>query len=276
MSLLSGCIQPPLLTLLSSTSSPSISPLFRPTIDSCPDSSISTLQDTSSYQASTSSKLVPHDRPKGCISHEVIHIQSPNPKNTYIQAGCSVTEYKKSLNKGKSKDEGYLPLGVEMPWMGLQVKRLGKRGMSYEIGLVDNRGKEGVIRFSSFKKNPTVHPYRSPPMIHLPLQLPLQTSSTLTPWMTIPIHLAPLIQLFHSLPRPQRHASDDEEDEASRKRRKVAELPNGSFGSVSYVRIYANCRIRRIWFSAEGERTIQGMGKGVRDEWELYAADDIS
>lgn len=25
-------------------------------------------------------------------------------------------------------------------------------------------------------------------------------------------------------------------------------MPNSQFGSMSYVKVYANCRIRRIWF----------------------------
>ncbi|KAK6909406.1 hypothetical protein I203_103424 [Kwoniella mangroviensis CBS 8507] len=278
MSLLSGSIQPPLLSLLSSTSAPSLSPLFRAVTDESKDSYIVSLSDSSPAQAPGSSRSVPHTQPKGCILHDVVHIQSSNPRQTYIQAGCSLSEYRKRLEKGKARDDGGLPLGIELPCMGLQVKRLGRRHMSFEVGIVDNRGREGSVRLSSFKKNPTVHPHRSPALIHLPLQLPQQTPSTLTPWVHIPVSLAPLIQLFHSLPRPQRHASDDgdDDDEDSRKRRKVAELPSGTFASVSYVRVYANCRVRRIWFSVDGERTIQGMGKGVRDEWELYAADEMA
>ncbi|WVQ66977.1 uncharacterized protein L199_005169 [Kwoniella botswanensis] len=277
MSLLSGSIQPPLLTLLSSTSSPSLSPLFQPVTDDSKDSHIASLLDHATAQAPGSSRSVPHARAKGGILHNVVHIQSSNPRQTYIQAGCSLSEYRKRLEKGKARDDGVLPLGIELPWIGLQVKRLGRRHMSFEVGIVDNRGREGIVRLSSFKKNPTVHPHRSPPLIHLPLQPPQQNPSTLTPWFHVPLHLAPLIQLFHSLPRPQRHASDDDDDrEDSRKRRKVAELPGGTFASISYVRVYANCRVRRIWFSADGERTIQDMGKGVRDEWELYAADEMA
>ncbi|WVR00168.1 hypothetical protein IAU59_007310 [Kwoniella sp. CBS 9459] len=290
MSLLSGSIQPPLLTLLSSTSTPSLSPLFNSIIDpSSSDAAITALPDTqsaSSSGSSSNSRKVPHTQPKGCILHDVVHIQSPDPRRTYIQAGCSLTEFRRRLDTGKGRDEGQLPLGIELPWIGMQLKRLGRRDMSFEVGIVDSRGREGTIRCSSFKNSPTLHPHRSPPLIHLPLQLPTAGPSQLTQWMHIPINLAALIPLFQHLPRPQRHASasDSDEDEddhhqaedAARKRRKVAELPQGGFGSVSYVRVYANCRVRRIWFSAEGERTIEGMGKSVRDEWELYAADEAT
>lgn len=49
-----------------------------------------------------------------------------------------------------------------------------------------------------------------------------------------------LLPLFQSLPRsPQ---------EAGSKKKKETEMPNGQFGSISYVRVYASCRVRRIWF----------------------------
>ena len=35
--------------------------------------------------------------------------------------------------------------------MGLQLRPLGKRPLSFEVGLVDMKGREGVIRCSSFK-----------------------------------------------------------------------------------------------------------------------------
>jgi hypothetical protein len=74
----------------------------------------------------------------------VIHIQSPGPTATYIQAGA------KGRGKGKGKEE-VLPLGIELPWVGLQVKRLGRRGMAFEFGIKDTRGVEGIIRLSSYK-----------------------------------------------------------------------------------------------------------------------------
>lgn len=44
-----------------------------------------------------------------------------------------------------------IPLGVELPWIGMQVKRLSRRELSFEVGVVDSRGREGVIRCSSYK-----------------------------------------------------------------------------------------------------------------------------
>lgn len=44
----------------------------------------------------------------------------------------------------------------------------------------------------------------------------------------------------------------------------------GGLGFTAYVRIYANCRLRRVWFSEEGDKSLDM--PGVRDEWALYAA----
>nr|XP_018260858.1 uncharacterized protein I303_06575 [Kwoniella dejecticola CBS 10117]OBR83016.1 hypothetical protein I303_06575 [Kwoniella dejecticola CBS 10117] len=290
MSLLSGTIQPPLLSLLSSTSEPPLSPLFRQHTDQSADSSITFVEDTTSSllsagsSSSAPSRSTPHTQvkseSKGCISHNVIHIQSPKLRKTYIQAGRSRSEYLRNIEKAKGKGRALdeeasmsvsLPLGIELPWLSLQLKRLGRREISFEVGIVDQKGREGVVRFSSFKHNPTAHPYHNPPLIHLPLQLPSITQSTLTSWLHIPINLSSLLPLFSKLPRPQADPHDDDNHEngngdadgviSNRKRRristtsKVSELPGGNFAS-----------------SAEGEKTIRSMGKNVQDEWELYAA----
>lgn len=99
----------------------------------------------------------------------------------------------------------------------------------------------------SIQTDPSIHPHRSPPLVHLPLSvLSSESSSELTPWRHIELNLSSLIPLFQSLAR--RYEEKEEKGTGSRKKRKTEiELPNGGFRSVSYVRIYANCRIRRIW-----------------------------
>lgn len=48
--------------------------------------------------------------------------------------------------------------------------------------------------------------------------------------------------------------SDDSDDRDVQPRKKVkrrrtmAELPNSQFASITYIRVCANCRLRRIWF----------------------------
>ncbi|KAK4684214.1 hypothetical protein P7C73_g5981, partial [Tremellales sp. Uapishka_1] len=271
MSLLSGAVQPPLLTLLSSTSTPPLSLFAVSTHDQHldGDSIVTVLLDS----APASSSRVPHRPARGQLVDQVIHIQSPVITNTYIEAGVSPSASQARKGKSRASDEDMqMPLGVEMPWFGMQFRRLGKRPFAFELGVADKKGREGVIRISSFKHRPTIHPSRTPPLIHLPLNLPDATSSTLTPWLTTSMDLASLLPLFQTLLKVRlEEEEEDEEEGRRRKRRKAAELPSGQFGHVTYVRIYANCRLRRIWLSAEGERTTSGMGIGVQQEWGLYA-----
>lgn len=274
MHVLSGTVQPPLLSLLSSTSSPALSPLFIAVTDSSSSNSvITTVNDNQQIEKKGPCIIIPKNPAQGSIADQVIHIQSPDLRRTYIQAGCSQTAFGRSL-KGKEQDEVMIPLGVELPWIGMQVKRLSRRELSFEVGVVDSRGREGVIRCSSYKNDPSIHSHRSPPLVHLPLSLSSSESfSELTSWRHIELNLSSIIPLFQSLARKH----EENEDHGSRKKRKTeVELPNGGFGSVSYVRVYANCRIRRIWFSSAGEKTLEGMGRGVKDEWALHAAQNIS
>ncbi len=131
------------------------------------------------------------------------------------------------------------------------------------------------------QKNPTIHPYRYPPLVHLPLNIPQRTKTTLNPWLELNLNLPSLIVLFQTLPRPRKEIDDngpeledgyDEDKEGGddnddddleqkdvktrrkdtrRKRRKIVELPSGGFGSLTYIRVYANCRVRRIWFVSD-------------------------
>lgn len=147
------------------------------------------------------------------------------------------------------------------------------------------------------QKAPAIHPHRSPPLLHLPIHLPPVTVSTITPWLHINVNLHSLLPLFQTLTRPPSvvsEESDEDSDEGPRKRRKILEMPNTRFASVSYVRVYANCRVKRIWLaslsylcsghhgsatadvqSEDGERTMDGMAGGAEDEWGLYAAEPV-
>jgi hypothetical protein len=160
---LADALQPPLMTLLSSSSHPSISPLWTTHTDSSlpSDSFITTLPDTSygsEAEASSSSRVYVSKHPtRGEIVGSVIHIQSPTVGTTYLQCGESLTEYRRRVDKGKARaGEGPMPLGIELGWVGLQVRRLGRREFAFEIGLVDTKGREGVVRCSSFKVCPSV------------------------------------------------------------------------------------------------------------------------
>lgn len=95
----------------------------------------------------------------------------------------------------------------------------------------------------------------SPPLLRLPLATPSDSESE---WCEVVVDLRQLVSLFRQL-RPE----EDEEGEAKRKRRiEWSDLPE-RLGSVESVRVYANCRVRRVWLASEG---------GVRDEWALLKA----
>lgn len=162
----SHTVQPPLISLLNSAAIPALSPLWTAHTDpDLPeDSAICVVMDdepTASSSSSSSSEgrnwkpvtqgwgttppsqnldyaaqlaFVPKHIAIGSLAQPVIHIQSPTIRTTYIQSG--------SLSQ---------PLGVELPWFGIQFRRLGGREVSLEVGVVDTQGNEGRIRFSSFQ-----------------------------------------------------------------------------------------------------------------------------
>lgn len=145
--------QPPLLTLFSSTSIPPLT-LFQ-TVAGSSSKSLVTVVDESDPRA-LSSSVTGHligAPERGILVHPVLHLQSPAAQDTYIQAGVSRHALNQSRIKGKGRllDDQPLPLGIELPWLGMQIRPLGKRPMGFELGVVDTRGREGVIRVSSFK-----------------------------------------------------------------------------------------------------------------------------
>jgi hypothetical protein len=112
------------------------------------DPNLSFITTTDDSQASSSKRrtfdhhYIGQNDTKGSVVGQVIHIQSPRPTRTYIQAG--------GYGEGKGREEGS-PLGIELPWVGMQIKRLGNRGIALEFGVKDTKGAQGVIRLSSYK-----------------------------------------------------------------------------------------------------------------------------
>lgn len=107
----------------------------------------------------------------------------------------------------------------------------------------------------------------------------------MTQWLDFALDSTTLLHLFQSLSRAQEQEFKD--TQVSNGRRHEIRMPNGQFGSVSYVKIYANCRVRRIWFvslvpisretylalmcqSESGEKTMRNVDNG---EFALYTAD---
>ena len=79
-----------------------------------------------------------HGRGKGyTLSQTVLHLQSPTLRTTSVQ--CPPTA------------EGVL--GLKHPWIHVQVRNMA-REWSFEVGVVDRAGREGVIRCSTFQVIP--------------------------------------------------------------------------------------------------------------------------
>ena len=100
----------------------------------------------------------------------------------------------------------------------------------------------------------------SPPLLHLPLAFPSASTTPLTSWSTLSLYLPTLLSHFSSRALVQ-NLYGEEEDE----RLHDIELPNARFSHISYVKVYATCRLKRIWFSEEDS------SQRLPWEFELYA-----
>ncbi|KAJ3776261.1 hypothetical protein FB446DRAFT_722065 [Lentinula raphanica] len=229
----SAAVQTGLVSLFSSTGSKQLQ-LFKTQSDqSLPsDAFIGLLNDRTSEPPPQGNVVLvsSHLEQSGfLLDQTVLHIQSPVLQKTYI----------------RSPARSDVELGLKNPWIHLQVRNLG-REWSFEVGIADYIGRKGIIRFSTFQKQPRLKvPAKSDglPLLHLPLSFP-SNSTQLTAWSTISIHL-PTLLLSHA----------------------QGLAPAGQYSHTSYVKVYSTCRIRRIWFSDGGPN------QKLPWEFELYAGE---
>ncbi|KAJ7468067.1 hypothetical protein FB451DRAFT_1352439 [Mycena latifolia] len=180
-----------------------------------------------------------------CLGQTVLHLQSPTLRTTYIRCPPNNSTH----------------LGLKHPWIHIQVRDVG-REWSFELGLVDRSGHVGVVRLSTFQKQPRLKlstRHSSPPLLHLPLSFPSITSRPLTAWATVTLHLPTLLPHFTSSSLLSRGTED-----AHTPLLGGTSVPSGSFSHTAYVKVYATCRLRRIWFSQSGP------GKQAPWEFALY------
>ncbi|KAJ3556565.1 hypothetical protein NM688_g1959 [Phlebia brevispora] len=246
----STAVQPTLLSLFSSTGSDPLSLFSSHTDSSLPaDSFVCLLDDTASEPSPPSPpKLIlpptiQQDRDGGedkegyTLNQTVLHIQSPTLRTTYIR----------SPPVGVSG-----PLGMKHPWIHLQVRNMEKE-WSFEVGIVDKAGRQGTVRCSTFQKEPRLK-LADPPVLHLPLAFPQPSSRPLTTWSTINLHLPALLPHFSSLALTRKQ--DEETPERERRwetaQATAAQVPSGTYSHVAFVKVYATCRLRRIYFSEAG------------------------
>ncbi|CAK5274846.1 unnamed protein product [Mycena citricolor] len=126
-----------------------------------------------------------------CLDQTVLHIQSPTLPTTFIRCPPGDTTV----------------VGLKHPWIHLQVRDLG-REWSLELGVADRAGTEGVIRLSTFKKQPTLTISTKHALLHLPLSFPALSDTSLTAWSTINLHLPTIFGGFRTL-APGTGGADD-------------------------------------------------------------------
>ena len=130
--------------------------------------------------------------------------------------------------------------------------------------------------FNLLQREATVATHHEPPLLHVPLRFPEASSRPLTPWASISLDLREMIQHFRfirSSRQTERQPTEDEDDAGSPQDKRTARertganapLPSGGLGKVTYIKVYANCRLRRIWFSENKRGTLPW-------EFELYSS----
>ncbi|KAF8503893.1 hypothetical protein BU17DRAFT_78326 [Hysterangium stoloniferum] len=166
------------------------------------------------------------------LSAAVLHIQSPTLRAAYIQ--CP------PLHRTPKSAPSARDLGLKLGWLHMHVRNMG-REWSFEVGAVDQSGREGRIRCSTFQKQPVVVRRSAPgsPILHVPFTFPPASSRPLTAWCTVSVHIPGLMSYFTSLPSPSPPPVSS------------TPLPSGQFSHISFIRVYATCRLRRIWFTAD-------------------------
>ena len=154
-------IQPDVVSLLSSTGSDPLG-LFSVHVDSSlpVDSFIHLLSDSTSLPAPPppavliTAPSVYHDQHTATsrgheLNQTVLHIQSPTLRKTFIRCPPSVPPG---------------VLGLKHTWLHIQVRDLG-RDWSFEVGIVDRAGRQGILRCSTFQVHFPSFP--SPPVAFL-------------------------------------------------------------------------------------------------------------
>ncbi|KAG6885397.1 hypothetical protein C0992_005177 [Termitomyces sp. T32_za158] len=272
-------LQTSTLSLFSSTNSVPLQLFTKHTDPSLPeDSCIHLLHDASSHPAPPPpAHLIPPLKTDYALDQTVLHIQSPTIHTTFIQSPPE--------------------LGIVLPWMHVQVRNLHKE-WALEVGLVDQSARMGILRLSTFQvrvmsflppsfltpklqKSPrlSISP-TAPPLLHIPLSFPAPSTRPLTPWSTLALHLPSYIPYFSSAKLLRDGGGVRSGDGVCSGDRGgdgdggegggggVSALPGGTYAHVAYVRVYATCRLRRIWFTQAG-----GPRQRVPWEFELYGCE---
>ncbi len=150
----SGAVQSPVLSLFSSTGSEPLR-LFSVHKDSSlsADSFVHLLHDEKSLplpappaslisSPSIDCSVPETESPDYTLNQTVLHIQSPTLRTTYVHSPPEVP-----LGTGGQVCDD---LWIKHPWMHTQVRNMG-REWSLEVGVVDQTGRKGILRLSTFQ-----------------------------------------------------------------------------------------------------------------------------
>ena len=148
----SSAVQPALVSLFSSTGSDPLSLFVTKTDESLPsDSFVCLLNDSTSTPAPQPPRALvaggaldedgdeDSPSPNYTLDQTVLHIQSPTVRTTYIR--CPPVS---------PRGGAFGHLGLKHPWVHLQVRNMG-REWAFEVGIVDQSGREGVVRCATFQ-----------------------------------------------------------------------------------------------------------------------------
>ena len=168
--MLLSSVQPSVVSIFSSTGSDPLQ-IFKTHLDSSltTDSCIHLLHDTMSLPPPPApAMLIPSPSITDfdttgssgySLDQTVLQIQSPTIRTTYIQCppvdNLNPPTRSSTTVRDKSND-----LGINHPWMHLQVRNMG-REWSFEVGLVDQSGRMGIVRLSTFQVHLSIHNYHS-------------------------------------------------------------------------------------------------------------------
>lgn len=238
-SLFGDFVQPDSLSLFSSTSSDPLALwAAHQDADLPEDSGIRLLIDETDGTAPNdpgitheSFGLRSEDTKKGASSEPVLHIQSPAIRSTFIRSPPSPgTE-----------------LGLELAHISFQFKAIGRaRPFAFEIGVMDDSGRQATIRVSSFQTAPKLYPAGAAgtaAILHLPLTMAAQPGhddTSLTSWQVLTLGLDRIGGHFSDLSLAARSEVGEERAEKQ---------AFGRFHSISHVKVHANVRLRRVWCS---------------------------
>lgn len=235
------------------------------------------------------------------INQTVLHVQSPTLRKTFIQCPPSVPPLQGSSG-GRVLGLKHTWLHIQVRNLGRYwsfevgiVDKTGRQGTircsTFQVHFFffsfrssprfppHTRNSSSRVRallcvpIHSCDRSPTpqkspelVRNHGAPPLLHLPLAFPPSSSSPLTAWSTLALNISKFIPQFASLARIQ-SSSEVADDHYPAERGGTSNqvpLPSGTYSHLAFIKIYATCRLRRIWLSESAPIT------RIPWEFELY------